>query len=240
MANIFIVEDELIILERIMILLEELDHTIAGHCDNADLALKQIKEKDVDVILLDIALPGKNNGISLAKLINKELNLPIIFTSSFQDKETISEAAETNPITYLTKPINKGDLLVAIELALKKNIDENITVQEEASNKVFYTKIGDKLNKIQIESILWLKASDSNYCDIIVSDGKSLTVRSSLQKLMKQLPQDVIIQVHRQFAININAIDHINLKEQSIYINEEAIPLGRTFKNEFMKRIDRL
>lgn len=240
MANIFIVEDELIILERIMILLEELDHTIAGHCDNADLALEQIKKSDADVILLDIALPGKNNGISLARQINKEINLPIIFTSSFQDKETISEAAETNPVTYLTKPINKGDLLVAIELALKKNIDENITGQEEASNKVFYTKIGDKLNKIQIESILWLKASDSNYCDIVVSDGKPLTVRSSLQKLMKQLPQDVIIQVHRQFAININAIDHINLKEQSIYIKEEAIPLGRTYKNEFMKRIDRL
>lgn len=239
MANIFIVEDELIIQERIAILLEELGHSIAGCADNADNAIAQIEENDVDVVLLDIALPGKNNGISLAKTINEELFIPIIFTSSFQDKETIAEAVETKPVAYLTKPINKGDLLAAIEMALSRKTGSDKNEPKNKQINVFYTKIGDKLTKIDTESILWLEAASTNYCDIVLSDGNRVTVRSSLQKMLKQLPEELFVQTHRQYAININFIEHINLKEQSILIQNESIPLGRAYKENFMNKIER-
>ena len=183
MARVFIVEDEEIILERILILLEELEHEVVGHSGNADEAFDKIKVSNAEVVLLDIALPGKNNGISIAKQINAELQMPIIFTSSFQDKETIGEAADCNPVTYLTKPIQKGDLLAAIELALRQKMAEK--TEEQDTKDVFYTKIGDKLSKIEVSSILWIKAADSNYCDLTLSDGRKVSLRTSLLKLMK-------------------------------------------------------
>ena len=237
MARVFIVEDEEIILEKLLILLEELEHDVAGHADNADEAFDKIKASDADLVLLDIALPGKNNGISIGKQINEQLDIPFIFTSSFQDKETIGEAAETNPVTYLTKPIQKGDLLAAIELALRHKKLEKTESGE--SKDVFYTKIGDKLSKIEVSDIHWINAADSNYCDLTLKDGRKVSLRTSLLRLLEQLPSD-FIQTHRQYAVRLEAVEHINLKEQAIYIGEEAIPLGRSYKDEFMKRIERM
>lgn len=237
MARVFIVEDEEIILEKLLILLEELEHDVAGHSDNADEAFDKIKASDADLVLLDIALPGKNNGISIGKQIDEQLNIPFIFTSSFQDKETIGEAAETNPVTYLTKPIQKGDLLAAIELALRQKKTKK--TEEQDIKDVFYTKIGDKLSKIKVSSILWINAADSNYCDLTLTDSRKVSLRTSLIRLLTQLPED-FIQTHRQYAVRLNAVEHINLKEQAIYIGEESIPLGRSYKDEFMNRIERM
>ncbi|MBN2728313.1 MAG: response regulator transcription factor [Bacteroidales bacterium] len=237
MARIFIVEDEEIILEKLLILLEELEHEVVGHSGNADEAFDKIKVSDADLVLLDIALPGKNNGITIGKQLNENLDIPFIFTSSFQDKETIGEAADCNPVTYLTKPIQKGDLLAAIELALRQKKTEK--TEEQDTKDVFYTKIGDKLSKIEVSDILFINAADSNYCDLTLKDGRKVSLRTSLLKLMQQLPSG-FIQTHRQYAVRLDAVEHINMKEQAIIIGEEAIPLGRSYKDEFMKRIERM
>lgn len=240
MARVFIVEDEFILLEKIKMLLNELNHEIIGYSDNADLALEQIKKSNPDVVLLDIALPGKNNGITIAKQIHERLHIPFIFTTSFSDKETIGEAVLTKPVTYLTKPINKGELSAAIELALTKEVQETVVNDETNITKAFYTKIGNKLIKIDIHTILWLKASIVNYCDVVLDNDKSITVRGSMQKMLRQLPPEKFIQVHRQYVINVDHIDHINIQEQSIQIKNQSIPLGRTYKNNFMQKIDRV
>jgi two-component system, LytTR family, response regulator len=240
MAKVFIVEDELILLEKMKMLLDELDHEFVGHSDNADLAIEQIKKSMPEVVLLDIALPGKNNGITIAKYINDKLRIPFIFTTSFSDKETIGEAVNTKPVTYLTKPINLGDLSAAIELALASEIQDDASIDNEHTPKVFYTKIGNKLTKIELSSILWLKASIVNYCDVFLEDDKSITVRGSMQKMLKQLPSENFVQVHRQYVINTDFIEHINIQDQSIQIKNQSIPLGRTYKNGFMKKIDRV
>ncbi len=237
MARIFIVEDEEIILEKLLILLEELDHEVVGHIDNADEAFIKIKSSNAEIVLLDIALPGKNNGISIAKKLSKDTDIPFIFTSSFQDKETVVEAAECNPVTYLTKPIQKGDLNVAVELALNKKAEKKSEINSDLDT--FYTKIGDKLTKIEVSSIIWIQAADSNYCDLTLNDGRKVSLRTSLLRLLEQLPTD-FIQTHRQYAVRMSAVDHINLGEQSIYIGKDSIPLGRTYKDEFMKRIERM
>ncbi len=240
MAKVFIVEDELILLEKMKMLLKELNHEIIGFTDNADNAIERIKKTKPDVVLLDIALPGKNNGITIAKQIYEKLHIPFIFTTSFDDKETIGEAVITKPISYLTKPINIGDLNAAIELALASETQEVVVKDDAGMSKVFYTKIGNKLIKVDIKNILWIKASIVNYCDIILDNDKSITVRGSMQKMLKQLSQENFVQVHRQYVVNIDYVDSINIQEQSIQIENKSIPLGRTYKNDFMKKIDRV
>ena len=240
MAKVFIVEDELILLEKIKMLLNELNHEIIGYSDNADNAIEKIKKTKPDVVLLDIALPGKNNGITIAKQIHEKLHIPFIFTTSFDDKETIGEAVLTKPVTYLTKPIKKGELSAAIELALTKEAKDTVVNDDTNITNAFYTKIGNKLIKVDIKNILWIKASIVNYCDIILDNDKSITVRGSMQKMLRQLPSEKFVQVHRQYVINIDYIDHINIQEQSIQIKNQSIPLGRTYKNDFMQKIDRV
>ena len=62
------------------------------------------------MLLVDIALPGINNGITLAERIRRELQIPHIFTTSFSQEEVIRQAVKTNPAAYLRKPVDPANL----------------------------------------------------------------------------------------------------------------------------------
>ena len=116
MGCVFVVEDELLHAEHTKMSVEEAGFTVAGECDNADQALEAILKAKPDVVLMDISLPGKNNGISVAKALKEKSQIPVIFTSSLNDEETLREAAETAPISYLVKPVEVNNLKAAITI----------------------------------------------------------------------------------------------------------------------------
>lgn len=239
MTRIFIVEDELVICEKMIILLESLEHKVVGTCDNADNALGLIERAEPNLVLIDIALPGKNNGISLASQIHEKLQLPHIFITSFLDKETIAEALGSDPVTYLTKPVKKADLEAAIQLALTKK-DVKPQKDNSCEHRSLFVKVGDKLKKINTSEILWIEASETNYCDLVFHNYRQLSVRNTIQGILEQLSTLKFTQVHRKYIVNLDAITAINTKEFTIYIKEKKIPVSRRMKGAFLERINRL
>lgn len=120
-TKVLIVEDEPTIAKEIAFNLEDHGFEIAGIAHSSEKALTLLKNRDIDIAMLDIAIQGNHNGIELAKIINENYKIPFLYLTSFADSDTISEAAETQPEGYLVKPFKDSDLKPAIEVALAKH-----------------------------------------------------------------------------------------------------------------------
>ena len=103
-ANIYIVEDEVIIADDLAGSLEEYGYTVLGISDNMLGAFEGIRTSQPDVVLLDIHLNSSADGIELGERITNELGIPIIYVSAHIDTNTRQRAEKTNPVSFITKP----------------------------------------------------------------------------------------------------------------------------------------
>ena len=109
-VKVLIVEDEALIAARISVELDELGYEVSGMVTRADQALLHCQQIPPDVILLDIKLKGKIDGIQLAHELNERVNIPIIFLTANADEATFNRAKETLPQAFISKPYKKLDL----------------------------------------------------------------------------------------------------------------------------------
>lgn len=237
--RIFLVEDELLHAENTKLSIEEAGFVLADECDHADRAYDEILTAEPDVVLMDISLPGKYNGITLTKALKAQRDLPVIFTTTFKDEETIKEAAATGPVSYLIKPISTDNLKAAVTLALAGKPSEHITDEVKLENDAVFIRSGNNLQKIQITDILWIEAAGDNYCKLVTPDHQ-LVSRHTLKAMLTKLSSDAFVQTHRAYAVNRHKIDSIREKEQVIILGENEIPVGRTFKERLYQQLRRL
>lgn len=234
--RVFIVEDELIHFTDLSILLEEAGYELAGTTDNADDAYEKIKATQPDVVLVDISLPGLNNGITVAEKINKELSIPHIFTTSLTQDEVIEQAVGTNPAGYLKKPVELSNLKAAIKIALSGN--QKKQPSQKASSSMLFTKVGDRLIKIPINEIRFAQADADKYISVFL-ENKELACRISLKELLNQLPES-FMQIHRSVVINLDYLCEINEKNQTVNMLGHELSIGRKYRKELNSRFKRI
>ena len=118
--KVLIVEDESITaldLKKNLELYENIEVDISNN--GLDAIMKAEKEKP-NLILMDIMLKGRLNGIDVADIISKKRDIPIIYISAFTDDETVLNAHTTKPFAFLGKPFDEGELHSTINNALSK------------------------------------------------------------------------------------------------------------------------
>jgi len=122
--NILIIEDESLVAMELQQAIENMGHNVVEYATNVKMAKQFLLQFDIDLILMDINLNDKVNGIELYKSL--ELSIPIIYLTAYTDEETMSEAISTNPLGYLIKPHTEDELKAIIKLAQYKiqNIDK--------------------------------------------------------------------------------------------------------------------
>lgn len=237
-TRIFVVEDEMLHLEAIKITLEEADMELAGECGDADKAFALIEKTRPQVVLVDIALPGINNGITLAERINRELSIPHIFTTSFTDDKVIEQAVATNPAGYLRKPVDTVSLKAAIAIALKKK-DTSVKEKSVGENKnPVFVKVGDKLVRVDLEDVLMVKADGEN-CISLVTEKKEFISRTTLKEFCSELPPE-FIQTHRSCFINLKQLDSFNEREQFAILKGKIAPVARSFRKDFLNSLRKI
>ncbi|MBA1420513.1 MAG: response regulator [Epsilonproteobacteria bacterium] len=118
--HIYIVEDEAIVALEMKRAIEKLGYIFAGMAANYDDALQGIKATSPDLILMDITLKYSRSGIEVAKEVDREYSIPIIFLTSITDEATMYDAIATNPVGYLLKPFRREELHSMILLGLYK------------------------------------------------------------------------------------------------------------------------
>lgn len=119
--NILIVEDESIVALELASYIKKLGYTIVGTCSNSKDALKLISEHPIDIVLMDICIKGKLDGIDTAIYIKRDHpQTEIIFLTAHLDDYNVNRAIEINPTAYLSKPFNREELRIFLKIALRK------------------------------------------------------------------------------------------------------------------------
>ena len=215
--KILIVEDEVLIASYIFKILANSGYNNLKMAHDPEEGIEVINSFLPDIILMDINLGVINAGIELAKV--KNVNAKIIFLTGQLDFKIMNSALQTQPESYLTKPIKKVDLLAAINLAAVKIEHKFVTIKNGYENL-----------RLNIDEILFLK-SDNNYCQVHTISNQYV-VRQSLNTIMSALPPTVFVQTHRSFVVNKYKIGKTT--SHAVFVNEIEIPLSRSFdKNQF-------
>jgi DNA-binding LytR/AlgR family response regulator len=139
-----------------------------------------------------------------------------------------SQAADNQPVTL--GRITEQDLAEALDSAIQAGTQPAITH--------FYTKIGNKLRRVNVEDIRYIEV-EGKYSAIYVAERK-FNVKASLKDLLAKLPFEGFVRVSRNFVINIEHIDHIDTFQYTIRIGEQEIPISRTYKENLMRHIQML
>ena len=190
-------------------------------------AMKFLNENKVDLIFLDIHMPGFN-GLDFIKAL--------ILTTS--DPKFAIEAFEYDfIIDYLLKPIELSRFQKAISKARNKILEKTSpSIKSQDNSNDFYVNIDRRLIKIDLPSIYLVEAK-GDYIHIKTED-KNYVVHSTLKKIEEKLPDALFLKIHRSFIINIKKI--IDIEDNSVLIKKDVIPVSRSKRPELMKRLDLL
>ena len=118
--RILIVEDDSIICANLVKSLESFGLNVISTVATGEGAIELLNEMKPDLIIMDIVLRGRLNGIETAKRMHALVPVPIVFLSAYGDEITIKRANKTGPCGYIIKPFQEAELKQVIQDALKK------------------------------------------------------------------------------------------------------------------------
>lgn len=236
--RILIVEDDMIIAANISLQLTDLGYEVTGIVSRGEEAIIHAKGNTPDIILLDINLKGDLDGIETAKSIQTSADIPIIYLTANSDEVTFEKAKKTRPRAFVTKPFNKVSLGRSIALVVEQlsNTEHGRNRQrndfEVLADRIFVRHKG-KMEKLLFADILYIEA-DRNYCTV-VSVARQFVLTSTLKAMEEKLPGIDFLRVHRSFIVNISKLDAV--AEGHIEIGRKPIPIGKSYKEQLLRRI---
>jgi CheY-like chemotaxis protein len=133
MANIMIVDDEVVVLTQLEECMELLGHKIVGEATSGEEAVTVAHNSNPDLILMDIKMPGKFDGIDAAEKIKAEKDIPLIFLTAYSEKEFIERAKKVGPFGYLIKPFQREEIKATVEIALYKSEMDKRLLQDRTT-----------------------------------------------------------------------------------------------------------
>ncbi|MBO0936220.1 response regulator [Fibrella sp. HMF5335] len=249
--HILVVEDEAILAMDLAQRLGDLGYYVVDTVDNGPQALEIVRQQPIDLILMDIHIMGEWDGIETIRRMQTTHSIPFIFLTAMTDATTIERARQVSPSAYITKPFNDLNLRIAIDLAIhnfaaRLPADRPHTMDTAAPESLlknealllvkdyYFIKQNYRFIKFQLQDVLFLQ-SDGNYTDIVTREGK-YTLRVVMSKVIEKMQAPDIVRVHRSYAINRRVIDGFG--ESEIIIGKHTLPIGRSYREEFMKGLE--
>lgn len=181
----------------------------------------------VDVVFLDINLPDMS-GLDFIKTIK---NPPAIIMTTAYSEYAVNSFELDTIVDYLVKPFSFDRFLKAVNKA-KERIEVADVIQED-NEEVIFLNVDKTLHKIVLNKILFIE-SERNYITV-VTENQRLSYIDALKNWNAKLPEKTFIQVHKSFIINSLFVSKIS--GNFIFIMDNKIPIGRTFKQELLAKL---
>lgn len=227
--NCIIVDDEPLAREAIQMLVGQADNlNLIGSFNSPDAATNFMEDNVVDLIFLDIQMPGIN-GIEFAKTIPKEAF--VIFTTAFSEFAT--DSYEVDAIDYLIKPVKPERFQKAVEKAqtyfklfkadYSSNNIENITDDH------FFAKADRKIFKVYFNNILFIEGL-KDYVVMHTENQKVITAMN-IKTIYDQLPKHMFVRVSKSYIINVKRVESVD--NNTVYIGKSEIPIGNIYRDFF-------
>lgn len=229
--NCIIVDDEPLARKAIQKLVDQTENleTIAAF-NGADTTRNFLAENKVDLIFLDIQMPGVS-GIEFARTIRKETL--VIFTTAFQ--EFASESYEVDAIDYLIKPVKLERFHKAIEKAQTYwkllNADYTNSNIENITADYIFIKAERRMFKVYFGDIRYIEGL-KDYV-VIYSENKKVITLMNIKTIYDSLPKSFFVRVSKSYIINVNKIDSVD--NNTVYIGKTEIPIGNIYRDFFFR-----
>ncbi|MDG1812297.1 MAG: LytTR family DNA-binding domain-containing protein [Polaribacter sp.] len=207
---------------------------IVSEFSNAVDAIKFLNKNDIEVIFLDIHMPLLS-GFDFIKTLKKATK--IILTSS--DENYALEAFEYSKVVdYLVKPISKKRFEKSIHklksVIIKDSLVRDDSIFKEKQRNELYVSIERRLVRVPFSEINFVEAK-GDYVKL-KTDDESYIIHSTLKKIEAKLPSDNFLKIHRSFVINLSKI--IDIKDNSVLLQKEIIPISKSRQIELITRLN--
>lgn len=218
-----ILEDEILIAEHLCELIRDKGFEIAFSLSTVE-EVKSELNKQIDLLILDIKVPGNEDGVDLANYVNVHYKIPFLFISSNTDDKTRKRVLDTRPLGFISKPFKNFDVEIAIELALEKASHETI------SEFIFVKDKGTWI-KISLNDLFFLRASD-NYT-FLQFKSDSLLITKNLKYFEEQLPNSIFCKIHRSYLVNLKHIQ--SYSNLNVKILNTDLPVSDSYRENLKK-----
>jgi two-component system, LytTR family, response regulator len=233
MINCIAVDDEPLALSLLQDNISRLPFLkLAAACSDAFEAMKALQENKIDLVFIDIQMPGLTGLQFIGSLEHKPL---VIFITAY--KQYALESYDLAVVDYLVKPVPLDRFIKACnrakELHELKALKNDNTAPPTA--EYFFLNADYSQVKVMFDDIIWIEGLRDYIKVNLKSTNKPLVVRSSLKVVQYELPQNKFIRIHKSWLVAISEITSI--RKNSVFIKEIELPVGETFREEIEKLI---
>jgi len=228
--NCIIVDDEPLARKAIEILLKDTPRlSLAGIFNNAQTASAFMQENTVDLVFLDIQMPGIT-GIEFARSIPQQTL--VIFTTAYS--EYAIDSYEVDAVDFLVKPIETDRFAKAVNKAVAYHsllLNEEKNHLETSDDDFFFVKSDKKYFKIHFNEILFIEGL-KNYV-VIQMDGQRIITKMTLKNISDSLPQRNFFRINKSYIVNTQKITSFD--NNDLFVESYEIAIGSNYRDVFFE-----
>ncbi|MBV6642267.1 MAG: response regulator transcription factor [Cyclobacteriaceae bacterium] len=203
--------------------------TLVGRCKNAIEAIEVLQKEQVDLLFLDVQMPGLT-GIQLLK--NLKTKPMVIFITAY--KNYAVESFELDVLDYLVKPVPFERFLKSVTKALEFH---NLNQKGQKNKEYLFVNADYTLLKVTIKNIVYIEGLKDYIKIFLTTSTKPVITRLSMKAMEESLPSDQFIRTHKSFII---AVEHIiSIRKNRIKLKDKDIPLSDHYKESLMNLIQK-
>jgi len=203
---------------------------LAGKCRNVIEASELLKKKKIDLLFLDIKMPGVS-GVEFVRLVK---DLPaFVFTTAYEYYAV--EGFELDAIDYLVKPFTFERFKKSVDRfkGRIKDTANSESLSDDFEKTFVYLKSSGKMVKVFFKDIIYIESLRNNVK--IVTRDREIVTHKKISELEENLPGERFIRIHRSFIVSISKIDSYTHSE--VEAGSHFIPIGRNYREKVIEEL---
>jgi two-component system, LytTR family, response regulator LytT len=216
--RILIVDDEVLIAETLKDYLQKLGFKQIKMTHSKKETFELLSFWKPHVALLDIRMEELYDGLEIGQQFKSDYKIPFMYVTAHSDMEMTQRILKSKPDGYITKPIRINELMINLGMVIQR-------FQEVQNEILIEFKNGYDNERIHLNELLYIKA-EGNYVEIFLQNRK-VVVRNTLEAILLEINNELIVRIHRSFAVNTQKIKKRSSTE--IDLGEVQLPISRSY-----------
>lgn len=223
MLNCIAIDDEPLALELLEDNISKLPFlNLVASCSNPIEAMKILQQQTVDLIFLDIQMPGLT-GLQFIKSISIK---PMFILITAYEKYAL-EGYELDVVDYLVKPVSLERFIKACNKAWE--LHQLKTKKTSESSSYFFINADYSLVKVVFADVMWIEGLKDYLKIHLKSSNKPIVARMTMKAIEEQLPETMFVRVQKSFIVSKDYITSV--RKNSVFIDDIEIPVGDNYKD---------
>ena len=197
---------------------------LAGKCNNALEAMQFLKEQPVDLIFLDIQMPGLT-GLQFIQSLTQR---PMIILITAYEKFAL-QGFNLDVVDYLVKPVPFDRFLKACNKAWELHSLRSKKNETSTTPVYFFVNVDYSLLKVEFNDIQWVEGLKDYIKINLKSSSRPVVTRMSMKAMEDQLPPSKFLRIHKSYIVSIASITSI--RKNSVFVGTVELPVGDSYKD---------